>query len=203
MTCSCRRLPGNKRRVCAWCSGRTRRSPGRRSTRCSSARRGLRHSHAGEQGLGSGDRGHSVSPAGTAEPQALGALARVFAISAPSWTHAQADCCARWSTTGVSCSLASLHRGGHGPSEPLGRPVLQQAWHGGAMDQGRQWKSRRPTGRPVVVPSFPGERSAPSTERPGLQPGQFCGADRPAATDRALVADKSSAAAGRRRGAVW
>ena len=76
---------------------------------------------------------------------------------------------------------------------PLGRPVLQQAWHGGAMDQGRQ------AGDPldaVVVPSFPGERSAPSTERPGLQPGQFVAQTRHAATDQALVADKSPAAAG-------
>ena len=67
------------------------------------------------------------------------------------------------------------------------------AWPGGAMDQGRQ------AGDPLdaaVVPSFPGERSAPSTERPGLQPGQFVAQTRPARHDQALVADKSPAAAG-------
>ena len=60
--------------------------------RARAARRGLRHSHAGEQGLGSGDRGHSVSPAGTAEPQALGAL-QEFSLSGKELDHAQTDCC--------------------------------------------------------------------------------------------------------------
>ena len=80
--------------------------------------------------------------------------------------------------------------------EPLGRPVLQQARHGGAMDQGRQ------AGDPldaVVVPSVPGERSAPATERNGLQPGQPLAQADPAAGDQALVADESPAAAGENR----
>ena len=58
---------------------------------------------------------------------------------------------------------------------------------------------RRQAGDPldaVVVPSFPGERSAPATERPGLPPGQLVAQTGPAATDQALVADKSPAAAG-------
>ena len=46
---------------------------------------------------------------------------------------------------------------------------------------------------------FSGERSAPSTERPGLQPGQFVAQTRPAATDQALVAHESPAAAGENR----
>ena len=78
----------------------------------------------------------------------------------------------------------------------LFRPVLQQARHGGAMDQGRQ------AGDPldaVVVPSVPGERSAPATERTGLQPGQPLAQADPAASDQALVADESPAAAGENR----
>ena len=84
----------------------------------------------------------------------------------------------------------------HGPPESLSRAVLQQARHGGAMDQGRQ------AGDPldaVVVPSFPGERGAPATERPGLQSGQPLAQTGAAAADQALVAHESSAAAGENR----
>ena len=80
--------------------------------------------------------------------------------------------------------------------EPLGRPVLQQARHGGAMDQ------RRQTGDPLdaaVVPSVPGERGAPATERPGVQPGQPLAQTGPAAADQTLVAHESPAAAGENR----
>ena len=52
----------------------------------------------------------------------------------------------------------------------------------------------------AVVPSFPGERSAPTTERPGLQPGQPVAQTCPAAADQALVADESPAAASENRG---
>ena len=72
----------------------------------------------------------------------------------------------------------------------------QQARHGGAMDQGRQ------AGDPldaVVVSTVPGERSAPATERTGLQPGQPLAQADPAAGDQALVADESPAAAGENR----
>ena len=58
--------------------------------RAGATRRGLRHSHAGEQELGAGDRGHSVSSAGTAEPQALGAL-QEFPLSGEELDHAQTD----------------------------------------------------------------------------------------------------------------
>ena len=54
----------------------------------------------------------------------------------------------------------------------------------------------------VVVPSVPGERGAPATERPGLQPGQPLAQTGPAAADQALVAHESPAAAGEDRGAA-
>ena len=90
-----------------------------------------------------------------------------------------------------------LHRDQHDPPESLGRPVLQQARHGGAMDQGRQAGNALDA---AVVPSVPGERSAPATERPGLQPGQLVAQTGPAAADQALVAHESAAATGENRG---
>ena len=64
---------------------------------------------------------------------------------------------------------------------------LQQARHGGAVDQGRQ------TGHALdkaVVPSVPGERGTATTERAGLQPGQLVAAARTAEQDQELVADE-------------
>ena len=61
------------------------------------------------------------------------------------------------------------------------------------MDQGRQ------AGHPLdaaVVPSFPGERGAPATERPGLQSGQLVAQTGPSAAGQALVAHESPAAIG-------
>ena len=52
----------------------------------------------------------------------------------------------------------------------------------------------------VVVPSFPGERGAPATERPGLQPGQPVAQTGPAAANQALVAHESPAATGENGG---
>ena len=51
----------------------------------------------------------------------------------------------------------------------------------------------------VVVPSFPGERGAPATERPGLQPRQPVAQTGPAAANQALVAHESPAATGENR----
>ena len=74
---------------------------------------------------------------------------------------------------------------------PFGRPVLQQARHGGAMDQRRQAGDALDA---LVVPSVPGERGAPATERSGVQPGQPLAQTRSAAADQALVAHQSPAA---------
>ena len=101
---------------------------------------------------------------------------------------------------GVPSALPSLAARVQPPMPPiqsLSRAVLQQARHGGAMDQ------RRQAGNPldaVVVPSFSGERSATAIERPGLQLGQPLAQTGPAAADHALVAHESPAAAGENRG---
>ena len=85
------------------------------------------------------------------------------------------------------------------PGTSLGPYQIQspEARHGGAMDQGRQAGDALDA---AVVPSFPGERSAPATERPGLQPGQLVAQTGPAAADQALVAHESPAATGENRG---
>ena len=55
---------------------------------------------------------------------------------------------------------------------------------------------------PNIAAIYGIEESA-ATECPGLQPGQLVAQTRPAATDQALVADKSPTAAGEDGGAVW
>ena len=55
---------------------------------------------------------------------------------------------------------------------PLGGALLQQARHGGTVDQGRQAGDALDA---IVVPSISGQRSAVATERAGLQPGQSLG----------------------------
>ncbi len=53
----------------------------------------------------------------------------------------------------------------HELAEPFGGAFLQQARHGGAVDQRRQAGHALDA---AVVPSFPGQRSATATERAGL-----------------------------------
>ena len=116
---------------------------------------------------------------------------------ARAWRSAQTDCLQGGAPPGRAVPSRRLRRDQHGPPEPLGRPVLQQARHGGAMDQRRQAGDALDA---AVVPSVPGERSATATERPGLQPGQLVAQTGPAAADQALVAHESPAAAGEDRG---
>ena len=80
-----------------------------------------------------------------------------------------------------------LHCDEHELAESFAGALLQQARHGGAVDQGRQ------TGHALdkaVVPSVPGERGTAATERAGLQPGQLVAAARTAEQDQELVADE-------------
>ena len=58
--------------------------------RARDARRGLCHPHAGEQERGAGNRRPPLSSAGTAEPQALGAL-QELPVSGEELDHAQTD----------------------------------------------------------------------------------------------------------------
>ena len=120
-----------------------------------------------------------------------------FRYQAKSWTTARRIVAKVEHHRGELFPRVGFHCDQHGPSEPLGRPVLQHARHGGAMDQGRQ------AGHPLdaaVVPSVPGKRGAPATERLGLHPGQPLAQTGPAASDQTLVAHESPAAAGEDRG---
>ena len=120
-----------------------------------------------------------------------------FRYQAKSWTTPRRIVAKVEHHRGELVPSRRVHRDQHGPPEPLGRPVLQQARHGGAMDQGRQAGDALDA---AAVPSFPGERSAPTAERPGLQPGQFVAQIGPAAADQELVAHKSPTAPGENRG---
>jgi hypothetical protein len=84
-----------------------------------------------------------------------------------------------------------LHRDQHEVAEPFGGAFLQQARHGGAVDQGRQASDKLDA---AVVPSLPLERSAVATGGAGLQPGQPVAAAGAAAANQELVADESAVA---------
>ena len=81
--------------------------------------------------------------------------------------------------------------------KPGGGALLQQTWHGGTMDQGRQAGGRDDT---AFLPPLPGQRGAAVAERNCLQPGQSVAAAGAAGTGRQLVADQLAAAAGENRG---
>ena len=85
-----------------------------------------------------------------------------------------------------------IHRDEHELAKPLGGTFLQQARHRRAVDQRRQAGDALDT---AVVPSLPGERSPPATQRAGLQSGQPVAAAGVAAANQKLVADELAASA--------
>ena len=144
------------------------------------------HSHSGQQEPGVGDRRHLVSAAGKALPEALGAL-QEFSLSGGELVEGEADRRQGRASPGRAVPAGRIHRDEHELAKPLGGALLQQARHGGAVDQGRQ------TGHALdkaVVPSVPGERGTATTERAGLQPGQLVAAARTAEQDQELVPDE-------------
>ena len=135
---------------------------------------------------GAGDRGHPVSAAGKALPEALGALQK-FSLSGGELVAGEADRRQGRASPGRAVPAGRIHRDEHELAKPLGGALLQQARHGGAVDQGRQ------TGHALdkaVVPAVPGERGTAATERAGLQPGQLVAAAGTAEQDQELVADE-------------
>ncbi len=91
---------------------------------------------------------------------------------------------------GVACGRVvparRLHR--HQPEVALeeGRPLLQPARYGGAVDKRGQECGEVDE---AVVPAFQGQRGAVAAVRPGLQPGQLPAATGAAAADPGLDAD--------------
>ena len=120
-----------------------------------------------------------------------------FRYQAKSWTTPRRIVAKVEHHSGGAVPPCRLHRDEHDPAEPFGRPLLQQPRHGGAMDQGRQAGDQLDA---VVVSSVPGERGAAPARGAGLQPGQPLAQTGAAATDQALVAHESPAAAGEDRG---
>src|SRR5712692_192667 len=82
---------------------------------------------------------------------------------------------------------------------PSGGAVLQEAGHGGAVDQGRQAGGEDD---PALLPLFPLEASAAGAEPAAVQPGESVAATGAAPRNRELVADESAATAGEDRGAA-
>ena len=112
-------------------------------------------------------------PPGRPGPASPWCATRVFAIRRRVGRKPRGGSSPRSSIiSGRAVPARRIHRDEHELAKPLGGALLQQARHGGAVDQGRQ------TGHALdkaVVPSVPGERGTAATERAGLQPGQSCG----------------------------
>ena len=84
----------------------------------------------------------------------------------------------------------------HDVPQSFGRPVLQQARHRRAVDQGRQAGGALDA---TVVSPVPGQRSPTPVERVGLQPRQPLATARAPQAYRPLVADQRAAAPGQNR----
>ena len=153
------------------------------------ARRGLCDPHPGQQEAGVGDRRHLVSATGKALPQAAGAL-QEFSLSGGELVPTSAHRGQGRAPSGRAIPARRICRDQHELAEPLGRAVLQQARHGGAVDQ------RRQTGHaldPIVVSPLPSQRGTAATQRAGLQPGQPVATARATATNQKLVANEFAA----------
>ena len=85
-----------------------------------------------------------------------------------------------------------VHRHQSGDRQPGGGPVLQQAGHRRAMDQGRQAGGKDD---PAELPSVSVQRGAPMAEPDRLQLGKPVAAAGATEEDRQLVADELAAAA--------
>ena len=97
-------------------------------------------------------------------PSAASRLVRYknFHYQAASWSKPRRIVAKVEHHPGRAVPARRLHRHEHELAEPLAGALLQQARHGGAVDQGRQ------AGYPLdtaVVPSLPVERSTAATER--------------------------------------
>ena len=78
-----------------------------------------------------------VSAAGKALPEALGAL-QEFSLSGGELVAGEADRRQGRASPGRAVPAGRIHRDEHELAKPLGGALLQQARHGGAVDQGRQ-----------------------------------------------------------------
>ena len=115
-----------------------------------------------------------------------------FRYQAASWKIARrvvAKVEFRYEETVPPCGL---HRDNPRDGQPCGGALLQQARHGGAVDQGREGGGQADA---AELPPVPGERSAVVAERDRLQPGEPLAAARAAEADRHVVAREPATAA--------
>ena len=96
----------------------------------------VRHSHSGQQEPGVGDRRHLVSAAGKALPEALGAL-QEFSLSGGELVPTSAHRGQGRAPSGRAIPARRIRCDQHELAEPFGGAFLQQARHGGAVDQRR------------------------------------------------------------------
>ena len=98
------------------------------------ARRGLCDPHSGQQEPGAGDRRHPVSATGKALPQAAGAL-QEFSLSGGELVPTSAHRGQGRAPSGRAIPARRIRCDQHELAEPFGGAFLQQARHGGAVDQ--------------------------------------------------------------------
>jgi hypothetical protein len=103
-----------------------------------------------------------------------------FLYQAASWKTARRVVAKVEFHAGELFPASGLHRDQSGDAKPDGGALLQQAGHGGAMDERRQASGEDDA---VVLPSLSVEPGAAGTEPSGLQLGQFVAAVGAAAAD--------------------
>ena len=159
----------------------------------------LRHPPQDQRGAGAEDRPLAQASRGSAVAQAEGLLPQL-----PLSGRVVGVCPPRGGQGGVArgrvVPARRLHR--HQPEVALeeGRPLLQPAGYGGAVDKRGQECGEVDE---AVVPAFQGQRGAVAVVRPGVQPGQLPSAAGAAAVDPELEPDDACARSWSRSGPRW
>ena len=135
-SCYCRRSSANRPKASRSLCGRCRLCQAGDLRGAGGARRGLCDPHSGQQEPGAGDRRHPVSATGKALPQAAGAL-QEFSLSGGELVPTSAHRGQGRAPSGRAIPARRIRCDQHELAEPFGGAFLQQARHGGAVDQRR------------------------------------------------------------------
>jgi len=134
----------------------------------------------------------AAASGGKVRPQAFGRV-QELSLSGSELEEAPPGGGQSGASPGRAIPTSGLHRQEPEFAQPGGSAVLQQAWYGGAVDQGRQAGGKDDM---AVVSSVPGQRSALAVKRAGLQSGQSVAAPGAAEENRPLLADELAATVG-------
>ena len=148
--------------------------------------------HPGQRQSGEGHRGVVDAASGATEPQA-GGLVQELSLPGSQLEKGAAGGGEGGVPLWRTVPSRGVHRHQSGDRQPGGGPVLQQAGHRRAMDQGRQAGGKDD---PAELPSVSVERGAPMAEPDRLQLGKPVAAAGATEEDQQLVADEFAAAAG-------